>query len=26
MQCKNPLCQKGCPVHTPIREVIKLFK
>ncbi|MBQ6969997.1 MAG: NAD(P)-dependent oxidoreductase [Synergistaceae bacterium] len=26
LQCKNPLCQKGCPVHTPIPEVIKLFK
>ena len=22
--CKNPQCQKGCPIHTPIPEVIKL--
>ena len=26
LQCKKPLCQQGCPVHTPIPEVIKLFK
>lgn len=26
LQCKKPLCQEGCPVHTPIPEVIKLFK
>ncbi|MCL2866898.1 MAG: NAD(P)-dependent oxidoreductase [Clostridia bacterium] len=25
MQCKNPLCSKGCPVHTPIREAIQLL-
>ena len=24
--CKKPLCQQGCPIHTPIPEVIKLFK
>ena len=24
--CKVPQCQKGCPVSTPIPEVIKLFK
>lgn len=24
--CKNPQCQKGCPIHTPIPEVIKLLK
>ncbi len=23
--CKKPLCQKGCPVSTPIPEVIRLF-
>ncbi len=27
LNCKRPSCQlKGCPVHTPIPEVIKLFK
>ncbi|MBQ2615691.1 MAG: NAD(P)-dependent oxidoreductase [Synergistaceae bacterium] len=26
LQCKNPMCQKGCPVHTPIPQVIQLFK
>ncbi|KGG79866.1 dihydropyrimidine dehydrogenase [Caloranaerobacter azorensis H53214] len=25
LQCKNPKCSKGCPVNTPINEVIKLF-
>lgn len=25
-QCKKPQCQEGCPVHTPIPEIIKLFK
>ena len=24
--CKNPQCMQGCPIHTPIPEVIKLFK
>lgn len=24
--CKNPQCQKGCPIHTPIPEVIRLLK
>ena len=24
--CKRPQCQKGCPVHTNIPEVIRLFK
>ena len=24
--CKNPQCQKGCPIHTPIPEAIKLLK
>ncbi len=26
LNCKNPQCQKGCPVHTPIPQVIQLFK
>ena len=26
LQCKKPKCQEGCPVHTPIPEIIKLFK
>ncbi|MBR0205084.1 MAG: NAD(P)-dependent oxidoreductase, partial [Synergistaceae bacterium] len=25
-QCKKPKCQEGCPVHTPIPEIIKLFR
>ena len=24
--CKVPQCQKGCPVHTPIPQIIQLFK
>lgn len=24
--CKKPMCQQGCPIHTPIPEVIKLLK
>ena len=24
--CKRPLCQQGCPIHTNIPEVIRLFK
>ena len=24
--CKVPQCQKGCPIHTPIPEVIKLLR
>jgi len=24
--CKNPQCQKGCPIHTNIPEVIRLLK
>ena len=24
--CKKPLCQEGCPIHTPIPQVIRLFK
>ena len=26
LQCKKPLCQQGCPVHTPIPQVIALFR
>lgn len=26
LNCKNPRCQQGCPVHTPIPTVIQLFK
>jgi glutamate synthase (NADPH/NADH) small chain len=25
LQCKNPLCSKGCPIHTPIRDAIALL-
>ena len=24
--CKNPKCQKNCPVNTPIPEIISLYK
>lgn len=26
LNCKKPMCQQGCPVHTPIPEIISLFK
>ena len=26
LNCKRPLCQEGCPVHTPIPQIIQLFK
>lgn len=26
LQCKNPFCEEGCPVNTPIKEVIGLLK
>lgn len=26
LACKNPTCQKGCPINTPIPKVIKLLK
>lgn len=26
LQCKNPQCMKGCPINTPIPEVIRLLK
>ncbi|MCL0062954.1 NAD(P)-dependent oxidoreductase [Peptococcaceae bacterium] len=25
LQCKKPLCKEGCPVKTPINEVINMF-
>jgi len=25
LQCRRPLCKQGCPVNTPINEVIELF-
>jgi len=25
LQCKKPMCKEGCPVNTPINELIKLF-
>lgn len=26
ISCKVPLCEKGCPVNTEIRDIIKLYK
>ncbi len=26
LQCKNPLCQQGCPINTPIPKIIQLLK
>ena len=26
LNCKNPRCQQGCPVHTPIPTIIQMFK
>ena len=26
LQCKKPMCMQGCPVNTPIPEIIKDFK
>ena len=26
LQCKVPMCQKGCPIHTPIPQIIAKFK
>lgn len=26
LNCKNPRCQQGCPVHTHIPEIIGMFK
>lgn len=26
LKCKKPMCQQGCPVHTPIPQIIQLFQ
>ena len=26
LNCKKPMCQKGCPVDTPIPHIIQMFK
>ena len=26
LQCRKPMCQEGCPIHTPIPQVIREFK
>ncbi len=26
LNCKKPMCQQGCPVHTPIPKIIQMFK
>ena len=26
LNCKNPACQKACPINTPIPKVISLLK
>lgn len=26
LMCKNPRCKQGCPIHTPIPEIIQYFK
>ncbi len=26
LNCKHPMCQQNCPVHTPIPHIIQLFK
>lgn len=26
LNCKKPMCQEGCPVHTPIPVIIQMFK
>lgn len=26
LNCKKPMCQEGCPIHTPIPKVIQLMK
>lgn len=25
LQCKNPKCEKGCPINTPIKKMIDMF-
>ena len=26
LQCKNPMCRQGCPVHTQIPQIVKMFR
>lgn len=26
LNCKKPMCQQGCPIHTPIPHIIQMFK
>ena len=26
LNCKKPMCQQGCPIHTPISKMIEAFK
>ena len=26
LQCKVPRCQQGCPIHTNVPQMIRLFK
>ena len=26
LNCKKPMCQQGCPVHTPVSQIIQMFK
>ena len=26
LNCKKPMCQQGCPIHTPIPQVIQMFR
>ena len=26
LNCKKPMCQQGCPIHTPIPTIIQMFK
>ena len=26
LNCKKPMCQEGCPIHTPIPQIIQLMK
>ncbi len=25
LQCKKPLCKEGCPVSTPVNEIVKML-
>ena len=26
LNCKKPMCQQGCPVHTAVPQIIQMFK